>query len=331
MKYMVAGANRETGENIELLIDATDAREAEHAANRNGVMVRRVSAAPSPASASSVEQGHVVGAPLVNVAIPRRGSSLGVASVIMGTLAFLICWIPLLNLVGLPLSAIGLILGVVGIAVAVSRRGSGIGLPIAGSAICALAIAVTLVWTSMVVSGARGIGNAVERAAASAEHQLASRSVPHTTEDPHFAGTPIAVGDISVEVTSVRVGKVPMQDRGRPAGESSEDRLMVTVLVKNTSESSKIDYSSWNYDSKGGVKDNFQNVYASAESPMFATRKPAGNVIKQTLYPGESVSDVLVFERPVDGVEFLDVQLSAVHVGGRGVLKIRCPASMIER
>ena len=43
--------------------------------------------APPPAAQQPV--------PTVNVITPRRSSSLGIASVILGILAFLICWIPL--------------------------------------------------------------------------------------------------------------------------------------------------------------------------------------------------------------------------------------------
>lgn len=71
--------------------------------------------------------------PTVNVNLPRRGSSLGIASLILGVVAFAICWIPLLGMLGIPLSGLGLLLGIVGTIVAVVRRGSGIGFPIAGA------------------------------------------------------------------------------------------------------------------------------------------------------------------------------------------------------
>ena len=43
----------------------------------------------------------------VNVAQPSKAAnSLGIASVILGILAFLICWIPLIGLLGVPLSGL---------------------------------------------------------------------------------------------------------------------------------------------------------------------------------------------------------------------------------
>lgn len=75
---------------------------------------------------------------------PRRGSSLGLASIIVGILGLLICWIPFLNMLGLPLSGLGLLLGVVGLLVALARKGSGIGFPVAGLMICGLALFIAV-------------------------------------------------------------------------------------------------------------------------------------------------------------------------------------------
>jgi len=81
----------------------------------------------------------------VNHQEPVKSShSLGIAALILGILAFLICWIPLIGLLGLPLSCLGLLVGMAGIILAVCRKGSGLGFSIAGSAICALAMCVTI-------------------------------------------------------------------------------------------------------------------------------------------------------------------------------------------
>lgn len=103
------------------------------------------------------ESGHYAGAPVINVALPRRGSSLGVASMVLGVLAFLICWIPIVNLIGAPLAALGLLLGAVGFLVALTRGGSGIGSPIAGAAICGMALFVTITITGAMATGAKAM------------------------------------------------------------------------------------------------------------------------------------------------------------------------------
>jgi hypothetical protein len=80
--------------------------------------------------------------------------SLGISAVILGILALLICWIPLFGLLGLPLSGLGLLLGLIGLGVAVKRRGAGIGFPIAGSAISGLAIVIVLTITQLLSEAA---------------------------------------------------------------------------------------------------------------------------------------------------------------------------------
>jgi hypothetical protein len=83
----------------------------------------------------------------------RAAHSLGIASVILGILAFLICWIPLVGAIGMPLGALGLVLGTLGVLVALFRRGSGIGFAIAGSAICAVAVFVAFT-VNLTIAGA---------------------------------------------------------------------------------------------------------------------------------------------------------------------------------
>ena len=163
MKYNIRGADQDTGEDIELTVEATDEEAAKDYAHRKGIMVTAVSrglvkAEPEvhtrriPAT-SPVETGHYQNAPIVNVAVPRRGSSLGVAAIIMGILAFLICWIPIVNLVGVPLSVLGVILGSIGIIVALTRNGSSIGYPIAGTAISGIALFITISMTGAMMTG----------------------------------------------------------------------------------------------------------------------------------------------------------------------------------
>jgi hypothetical protein len=89
--------------------------------------------------------------PVIHVNAPAsHGNSLGIASMVLGILAFLICWIPVLNLLGLPLSGLGLLLGII---ISATRRGSGVGFSIAGTAISALAL-VVVIWMSVAIAQA---------------------------------------------------------------------------------------------------------------------------------------------------------------------------------
>lgn len=105
---------------------------------------------PNPTS-HQVDESKVVSVKIVDH--PRRGSSMGIASIVLGVLGLLICWIPIFGALGIPLSGLGLILGVGGFVVAFRRQGSGIGFPITGIAISGLALAIAVSLAMLLAHG----------------------------------------------------------------------------------------------------------------------------------------------------------------------------------
>lgn len=343
MKFEVTGADRDTGDTIAMTIEAPDEEAAERAANKKGIMVSQVELvrkapaklAPAATVAPRVEQGHARGAPVINVAMPRRGNSLGVASLVLGVLAFLICWIPLINLLGVPLSGLGLLLGVIGIIVALTRRGSGIGFPIAGSAVCALALAVAVGMTTAIVSG--GLRQARTAVRESKTNQSSGSPVPHEKSGLQWAmaSGPVTQGDIQVQIKAVRVGKVPLKERfSDDATQSKDELLAVEIEVTNLSTTKKVDYRTWGGDSTSilnhtVLKDNHDNRYRVIDFGFGSS--VVGAIESEALYPGKTVQDVLVFEKPVADLDYLNLELPASQFRGEGMLRIRIPASMIQR
>ncbi len=75
----------------------------------------------------------------------RKGASgFGVASLVIGILAIIGCWIPILNVVSLLFGGLGAILGFVGLLVSAIGRRSGVGLPIAGLVLSLVAVVVAI-------------------------------------------------------------------------------------------------------------------------------------------------------------------------------------------
>jgi hypothetical protein len=105
--------------------------------------------------------------PQAPYAPPRRASGLGITALVLGLVFLLIAWFPFCgSLPALVGAGIGLILGIVGWAIAAKRPDIGRGLPIAGTLICALtvlvAIAATVLPSVLIGRAAQGIAAASE-------------------------------------------------------------------------------------------------------------------------------------------------------------------------
>ena len=58
---------------------------------------------------------------------------------------------------------------------------------------------------------------------------------------------------------------------------------------------------------------------------------PEGRVLSDSIYPGKSLSEVLLFEPPLENIQHLDVEMPAGNVGSEGLFRVRIPAAMIKR
>lgn len=300
------------------------------------------------------------------VSPPRRSNSLGVASVILGILAFLICWIPFLGMLGLPFSILGIVLGGIGLLVALFRRGTGIGFAIAGIAIslvAAIMVGVTTHATAKAISQISKVSadqsakeNATNQTIIPQQDQtehgapatppdndpsnnvpavassLPKESSPNREPATEWADASSAVkqGDIQLRVDSVAIGFV----KGKSFGEftSQEKQLKITIEIKNSNPNRKIDYRGWSgstsfLDDVAHLTDNFGNVYKRITFGLGS--RVDGQVGSESIYPGKSISDVLVFEVPLDTVEYLHLELPAKNFEGEGKIRFQIPKAMI--
>ncbi|MFW5653362.1 MAG: hypothetical protein ACOC0P_04890 [Planctomycetota bacterium] len=360
MKYTVYGADRDTGEAIELTLEARDERAAETSANRRGILVERVeqtvqlAMVPEPdhapprkpahdesmvtqakPSRSKVESGHLEGSPTINIATPRRSNSLGIAAVILGLVAILVCWIPLINVVSLLLGGLGLLLGIIGFVVAVRRKGASVGYPIAGGALCGVALLISSVISGAMLAPAVGLAYAAAESMESNQTPIgAGQTVTATaatgTTQYEWAvapGTGVTQNDVEVWVTDARVQQVAIESYSDEPNWSKSEYLVLTLKMNNTSASRKIDYASFRDSFVLELSDDFGNIYKEA---AFGFRDPVEGVSYESMYPGDSVTDVLIFEVPVRSATYLNLVLPASKVDGTGRLHFRLPADMIE-
>jgi len=267
---------------------------------------------------SPVELGHVPNAPSVNVHLPRRTSSFGVVSFVLGILAFLFCWIPFIGVLSIPLGALGLLLAILGFFVALSRRGAGIAYPIAGALMCGFALVVA-------VNALMGMSNALHGIRPSEARPNRAKWTPATQE--------VEQGDVQVRVVSASVGIIPLQGGfSSSVPESSESYLKVVLEVSNLSQNKKVDFTTWmgrdfslahDYAS---IRDEHGNVYKRIDFGL-GTRAQ-GQFEQGSIYPAKSVADVLVFQPPVSDAEHLYLELPAGNFGGEGLLRFQIGGDM---
>jgi len=303
--------------------------------------------------------------PTVNVNLPRRGSSLGIASLVLGTLSFAICWIPLIGMLGIPLSGLGLILALIGVIIALTRRGSGIGFPIGGALLCGVAFAVAISLNYAIAEGVQqaGISNGSDRyqtstpssdisssrrsrvgsegrqesnTSKSTIEKSASPNTPTQAEDKvKWLGLddPFVAPDIKIEITKVQMGLVPLKSAFGKENTSEKAALQIHLVVTNTSVSKKIEYRTLSrrqlVRSKewATLSDNFGNDYKAINYGSMDA--PQGRTHLESLYPEKFVTDVLVFEPPVGTAEFLDLQIPLKLLDMDAIGRFRIPLSEI--
>jgi hypothetical protein len=144
------------------------------------------------------------------------------------------------------------------------------------------------------------------------------------------------LGDIRVRIVETTIGEVPLVGLGRETGASKDHHLIIRVELANTSSTKKLEYNSWSgADIAFGrdyatLRDNFDNNYKRITFGPFS--RPVGAVERhESIYPGKSVGDVLVFEPPFDRATYLNLEMPAKNYGGEGMIRFRLPVKGISK
>jgi len=246
---------------------------------------------------------------------------------------------------------LGAIFGVVGIIVSATGRRSGIGMPVAGASVCVVAIIIAILSTGGAAVAIDQSVKEMERSLDEATKEMAEEEAGQR-EQPTAPGNeaggkapaerpwpsakvPLRHGDVQVRIVSVNIGKVEIQDLIRDGTSISKDSLLsIKVEVRNLSETKKLGYRTWaGRDLSFGkdfatLEDNFGNSYKRV---TFGMDQPKGRVMSESLYPGKPLTDVLVFETPIEKAQYLRLELPAGNVDGEGVLRFQIPMTMIKR
>ena len=148
---------------------------------------------------------------------------------------------------------------------------------------------------------------------------------PHVTES------------VRVHIQSASVGRVVYLSWG--GRKSSEDvHLKIIVAITNTTEDKKLNYLTWHQEPHWGWWGDPPRYHATLEDDIGNTYKRIltsgvlvdGRNNDESIYPGQTLTDLLVFERPVAAAKLLTLELPGANFGGEGLFQLKIPTSRIK-
>jgi len=139
---------------------------------------------------------------------PKKGAGLAITSMVLGIIALLLSWVPIINNLAAVLAVVGLGLGIP--ALVLARRGThgGMGLAITGLVTSLLAIVLVIVTQLLFVKALDEVGASLDESVAETDAAAvepdAEEEVPPASETVPL-GVPARVGDYDVTVDAVEL------------------------------------------------------------------------------------------------------------------------------
>jgi hypothetical protein len=146
----------------------------------------------------------------------QRGSGLAIASLVLGILAVLLSWIPVVNVLALVVGVVGLVLGAIGIAR--SRRT----MSIVGVVLSSLAVVVSIITLATFAQSVDEAVDELDSSLGTSTSTGATDPAPGSAADP----TASAAGPGTNERGNI---VATLGDEGRVTGPNGEDLLTFTV------------------------------------------------------------------------------------------------------
>lgn len=121
------------------------------------------------------------------------------------------------------------------------------------------------------------------------------------------------LGTVKVRIAAVELGEARFT-------RSSERCLAVKFELSNTHDSKIRQHNPWTRLPDGALVDDVGNSYQLRSAPQK----------KESIYPGKSIEETLIFQRPVKKAKVLKLQLPATAFGEDGMLRFQIPVDMIK-
>jgi hypothetical protein len=263
---------------------------------------------------------------------PRLPTVLGQIAFCLGSLAVVSAAIPRLGILTIVLAGLGLLIGVGGV-VAAAAAERGFIFPIVGLCLCVPVVGVMLIWPSLL--GLAPLWRKDNRSVYTGQSVVSlggkGGSKPLADGESPWVDASrdaIRMGDVRIRVRSATVkmadfvewkdGKVP-----------KEFYLVIELRISNVGLSRSVDYLSW-YRADGPAPALTDNQGKSYRVKHFESgRKVKGHVASASIPTQKFVDDVLIFEAPAAGVEYLRLEIPASAFGADGVVRLEIPKEMI--
>jgi hypothetical protein len=278
---------------------------------------------------------------IVRPATPSN--SMGIVSLVVGILALLLCWLPMMNRLGYVVGGLGVVLGLLGFVVASQHRGASMGFPIGG---LVLSI-VGLVLAFQMDQGVQRIKTAVKdafaedktsrsrqpsRNAATRDTKSGATGKTKPEEPKRWSDATKAIvtrEEVAVSIASARIDRVIKT--GIAGRQQVGPFLTIAVQVTNRSGTRKVDFRGWNNDldllgPRCTLVDEHGNEYAQKRTGVDG--KYEGQVLTETIAPRGSMNDVLIFEPPVDAAQELRLEIPGGPLGREGTYRFMIPRRM---
>jgi hypothetical protein len=273
----------------------------------------------------------------VNVEIKRGVNPLGIASLVLGIIACVFCWIPLLGLLVIPLAGIGFVLAVVGIIMAGLSKKTGFVFPISGGIVCALSVCIALGMTvaaAKLYSDSKKTNQTTVSDETGASNQKPAASNPSAPSSSEWSQSRIVKqGDVQITllVTHIETQRSIAQDDPRYRNLVLTNGFALELAITNTSPSKIIRGEGWSGKNNATLTDNFGNQYPQNTYRNPDPSWPSPPLLNEfSLYPNQATRDFMRFDTLVKNIKWLHLELPAENFGGTGVIRFEIPVSQIS-
>jgi hypothetical protein len=151
---------------------------------------------------------------------------------------------------------------------------------------------------------------------------------------PKPFGEVVVVESVAVDPARAVLGPVTLFDRVTGRRLTSAARaLTVTLEVRNHGDTRKVNYRTWHPDVPTGpdvavLRDEFGNVYKGVRGGPGV--EPLGRTRTASVYPGQAITDVLVFEPPIDRATRLELELPGENIGVAEAIRIEIDVARLR-